>query len=89
MIKIYKNDGANAIFIENENGAQFYNSMQALQIDPATNKVSIYDNVKDQYLVYEEVFSEFVDGNGNQWGVDATATINALNTIFTNTGTPT
>ena len=89
MIKIYKNNGANAIFIEDDNGAQFFNSIQAVILDPASTKVSIYDNVKDLYLVYEEEYTLFVNENGTQWGTDAQTTANALNTIFTNSGTPT
>jgi len=89
MIKIYKNEGANAIFIQDDNGAQFLNSLTALTQDPATNTVSIYDNVKDLYLVFEEDYSEFVDENDQVWGVDSTGVINALNTIFNNAGTPT
>ena len=42
-IKIYKNQGANAIFIEDDNGAQFFNSIQAVILDPLSTKVSIYD----------------------------------------------
>ncbi len=88
-IKIYKNQGANAIFIEDDNGAQFINSIQAVILDPLSAKVSIYDNVKDLYLVYEEDYTLFVDENGAQWGTDAVDTCNALNAIFTNSGTPT
>lgn len=89
MIKIYKNQGANAIFIEDDNGAQFFNSIQATISDPTSTKVSIYDNVKDLYLVYEEEYTLFVNENGAQWGTDASSTCNALNAIFTNSGTPT
>ena len=89
MIKIYKNNGANAIFIEDDNGAQFFNSIQAVILDPASTKVSVYDNVKDLYLVYEEEYTLFVNENGAQWGTDAQTTANALNAIFTNSGTPT
>jgi len=89
MIKIYKNNGANAIFIEDDNGAQFFNSIQAVILDPNSTKVSVYDNVKDLYLVYEEEYTLFVNENGVQWGTDAQTTANALNAIFTNSGTPT
>ncbi|MCP4705123.1 MAG: LamG domain-containing protein [candidate division Zixibacteria bacterium] len=90
MIKIYKNEGAGAIFIEDDNGAQFFNSIQAVRLDPTNStNVSIYDNVKDLYLIYEEDYTFFVDENGAQWGTDAQTTENALNTIFTNSGSPT
>ena len=89
MIKIYKNNGANAIFMEDDNGAQFLNSIQAVILDPLSTKVSIYDNVKDIYLVWEEDHTEFVDENGLSWGSDAQSTCNAMNSIFMNSGTPT
>lgn len=89
MIKIYKNNSANAIFIEDDNGAQFINSIQAVVLEPNSTKLSIYDNVKDIYLVYEEDHSEFVNENGSQWGADAQSTCNAMNAIFMNSGTPT
>ena len=89
MIKIYKNDSANAIFIEDDNGAQFINSIQAVVLDPNSTKLSIYDNVKGIYLVYEEEHSEFINENGVQWGSDAQSTSNSLNATFMNSGTPT
>jgi len=89
MIKIYKNDAANAIFVEDDNGAQFINSIQAVVLDPNASTLSIYDIVKDIYLVFEEEYTEFVDENGLAWGTDASSTANALNAIFTNSGTPT
>lgn len=89
MIKIYKNNGANAIFMEDDNGAQFLNSIHSVILDPLSTKVSIYDNVKDIYLVWEEEHTEFVDENGIAWGADAQSTCNAMNAIFMNSGTPT
>lgn len=89
MIKIYKNDAANAIFLEDDNGAQFINSIQAVVLDPNATTLSIYDIVKNLYLVFEEEYTEFVDENGLAWGTDASSTANALNAIFTNSGTPT
>ena len=90
MIKIYKNEGAGAIFIEDDNGAQFFNSIQAIRLDPTNSTtLSIYDNVKDLYLIYEEDYTFFVDENSQPWGTDAQTTENALNAIFTNSGSPT
>lgn len=89
MIKIYKNLAANAIFIEDANGAQFLNSIQATTDDPTSTKMNIFDSVEQIYLVYQEEFTEFVNENGEQWGVDANATINALNATFQSAGTPT
>lgn len=87
-IKIYENTDSNAIFIEDDNGAQFYNSIQAVILDPLSDNVSIYDNVKDLYLVYEENYTLFVNENSLQWGVDAQTTANALNAIFMHSGSP-
>lgn len=89
MIKIYKDLAANAVFIEDPNGAQFLNSIQATSDDPTSTKMNIFDSVEQIYLVYQEEFTEFVNENGVQWGADANATINALNTTFQNSGTPT
>ena len=89
MIKIYKNLAANAIFIEDPNGAQFLNSIQATTDDPTSTKMNIFDSVEQIYLVYQEEFTEFVNENGEQWGADANATINALNATFQSAGTPT
>ena len=89
MIKIYKDLAANAIFIEDPNGAQFLNSIQATTDDPTSTKMNIFDSVEQIYLVYQEEYTEFVNENGVQWGADANATINALNAIFQSSGTPT
>ena len=89
MIKIYKDLAANAIFIEDPNGAQFLNSIQATTDDPTSTKMNIFDSVEQIYLVYQEEYTEFVNENGVQWGVDANATINALNAIFQSSGTST
>ena len=89
MITIYKNLAANAIFIEDANGSQFINSIQATTDDPTSTKMNIFDLVEQIYLVYQEEFTEFLNENGQQWGPDANETINALNAIFQNSGTPT
>ncbi len=89
MIKIYKNIAANSIFIEDSNGAQFLNSIQATILNPGDTKVNLFDNVQQQYLVYQEDYTEFVDEIGNQWGTDALDVVNSLNAILQQSGTPT
>ena len=60
MIKIYKDDAANAIFIEDANGPQFLNSLQAI-VDGSD--VNIRELSKDIDLVTGEGYAEFVDEN--------------------------
>ena len=86
MIKIYKDSAANAIFIEDANGVQFINSLQAT----AENGVcSIHDLARDIDIVTDEPYDDFVDENDNTYGNDATEVCNALNAIFQSSGTQT
>ena len=85
MIVIYKDTSANAIFIEDANGVQFLNSLQA--VDWGT--VSIHDLARNIDIVTNAPYSEFVDNNGNSYGNDSTEVCNALNSIFQSSGTPT
>ena len=86
MIIIYKDSSANAIFIEDSNGVQFLNSLQAT-VDNGT--CSIHDLARDIDIVTGEPFDQFVDDNGNTYGNNATDVCNALNAIFATSGTPT
>ena len=89
MIKIYRDLDANAIFIEDANGAQFLNSLQATQDDPSSDLISVRDIVKDIEIVSETNFADFVDKNDNTYGNTALDTCNALNAIFQASGTST
>ena len=84
-ITIYKDSAANAIFIEDANGVQFLNSLQATVTNGACN---IHDIARDINIVTEVVFSDFVDENGASYGVDSTEVCNALNALFSSSGTP-
>lgn len=85
-IKIYKDIAANAIFIEDANGAQFVNSLQAtVPID----KVTITDLARQIEIVSGVDHTEFISENGIQYPGDATAVCNILNAIFSSSGTPT
>lgn len=85
-VTIYRDDEANAIFIEDANGVQFLNSLQATEDG---SNVSIRDTARDIDITTGILFSEYKDKSDTQYGTDATTTCNALNTIFTGSGTPT
>ena len=85
-IKLYKDDSANAVFIEDANGVQFLNSLQATVTNGACN---IRDLAKEVEIVTAVDFNEFVDQNDNTYGADATEVCNALNALFSSSGTPT
>lgn len=86
MITIYRDNAANAIFIEDANGVQFLNSLQATV---ENGFCSIHDLARDIDLVSNAAFSEYVDENGNGYGNNSTEVCNALNAIFQSSGTPT
>ena len=86
MIKIYKDSAANAIFIEDANGVQFINSLQAT-ID--NGACSVHDLARDIDIVTNEPFDQFEDENGGSYGNNATEVCDALNAIFQSSGTPT
>jgi hypothetical protein len=83
MTTIYRDNQANAIFIEDANGAQFLNSLQAT-VD--NNLVSVTDTAKNFDLVSGLDHSEIVDENGNEYGATAIEACNALNAIFQTSG---
>lgn len=86
MIKIYKDSEANAIFIEDANGVQFINSLQAT----AENGVcSIRDLARAIDIVTDEPYEDFVDENDNTYGNSAVEVCDALNAIFQSSGTST
>ena len=85
-IKIYKDSSANAIFIEDANGVQFLNSLQA---SISGTDCNITDLAKNIELVSDSVYTEFIDENNDPYGNDSTEVCNALNAIFQASGTPT
>ena len=86
MVKIYKDSAANAIFIEDANGVQFINSLQATI---ENGSCSIHDLARDIDIVTDEPFDSFEDENGGSYGNNATEVCDALNAIFQSSGTPT
>ena len=88
-IKIYKDQNAGAVFIENANGVQFLNALQATMDDPADVKVNIHDLSKDVDIFTQVPFADFVDQSGSAYGSNATDTVNALNAEFSASGSST
>tara|TARA_R110002020_G_scaffold334555_4_gene549823 strand:+ start:221 stop:1543 length:1323 start_codon:yes stop_codon:yes gene_type:complete len=93
-VTVYKDSNANAIFIEDANGVQFINSLQATV--PSTT-VTITDLAKNIEIVSNQDHADFVDENGTTYeqisinsGGSGTATevCNLLNSIFQSSGTP-
>ncbi len=80
---IYRDNEANAIFIEDANGAQFLNSLHAT-VD--NNLVSITDTAKNFDLVSSLDHNDIVDQNGDVYGATATEACDALNVIFQTSG---
>lgn len=96
QVTIYKNDPANSIFIEDSNGAQFVNSLQAT--NPSGDLISILDLARSIEIVSNYDFTDFVDNNGvtyEQLAINAggsgtvSEVVNLLNTVFSSAGTPT
>lgn len=87
-VKIYRDDDARSIFIENENGARFLNSLHAVINPDDATKVDVNDQVEDVIIVYSTGYADFVDFSDTSYGADATEVVNELNNIFNLTGTP-
>lgn len=94
QVKVYKDSAANAIFIEDANGVQFINSLQAT-INSLL--VSVHDLAKDIDIVTGKSHSDFIDKDGvtyeqisinNGGGGTPTEVCNLLNAIFQSSGTP-
>ncbi len=88
-IKIYKDQNAGAVFIENANGVQFLNSLQATMDDPADVKINITNLSKSVQIFTQVPFEDFVDEGGASYGVTATDVCNALNAEFSASGSST
>ena len=86
-IKRYKDQAANSIFIEDSNGAQFVNSLQATI--PNVQDITIRDLAKQIDIVSNEDHTAFIDENDNPYTGTPTEVCNQLNAIFQSSGTPT
>jgi hypothetical protein len=86
MIVIYRDNNANAIFIQDSNGVQFLNNLHAYQTDPASTVLNIEDISREIDIMTDIEYTEFEDDSGAAWGTDATDTANNLNAIFQTSG---
>jgi len=86
-IKIFKDSEANSIFIEDANGSQFLNSLQAFV--NGNDLVFITDLAKQFNIVSNAVHTDFIDENDNSYLGTSTDVCNELNAIFASSGTAT
>lgn len=82
-LKIYRDNEANAIFIEDANGVQFLNS---LHTTVENGFCSISDLAREIEIVSNLDYDQFVDENDNTYGNNATEVCDALNAIFQASG---
>ena len=82
-ITIYKDSNANAIFIEDANGAQFLNALQATV---SNGYCSVQDLARGFEIISDADYADFIDENGQAWGDSAINVCNALNAIFVSSG---
>lgn len=82
-LKIYRDNEANAIFIEDANGVQFLNS---LHTTVENGFCSISDLAREIEIVSNLDYDQFFDENDNTYGNNATEVCDALNAIFQASG---
>lgn len=87
-VKIYRDDAANAVFVEDNNGAQFLNNLQAVTDSPSDAVFRIRDRSRDNLLLSNLGASDIVDENDQVYGADVQSVVNSLNTVFSVSGTP-
>jgi len=85
MIKIYKDVAANAIFIEDPNGAQFMNTLHAT-VD-VVDTISVTDQAKGFEILTAIPHTDIADQNGNPYPGTAVQVCDALNALFALSGT--
>ena len=83
-IKIYKDAQANAIFLEDSNGAQFINAICAREVG---GNVCILSKSRDIDLISNAPHTSFIDSNDVPYAGDVTAVVNTLNILFSDEGT--
>ncbi len=81
---IYRDTQANAVFIQDSNGAQFLNSLHAL--DESDDFLTIVDLSKSIEIITYIHYTDIINENGFNYGIDGPTTVNALNTIFQASG---
>lgn len=82
-LKIYRDNAANAIFVEDANGVQFLNS---LHTTVENGFCSISDLAREIEIVSNLEYDQFIDENDNTYGNNATEVCDALNAVFQTSG---
>jgi len=85
-VTVYKDQDANAVFIENSNGVQFLNSLQATMNGPSDVVINVQDLSKGIQIFSDVPFADFVDQSGSAYGSTALEVCNALNAEFSSAG---
>lgn len=85
-LTIYRDNAANAIFVEDNNGAQFLNNLQAVMDDPTDTVLHLRDKSRDNFMIYAIPHADIVDQLGNTYGADPVSVCNALNALFSVSG---
>ena len=86
MIVIYRDNNANAIFIQDSNGVQFLNNINAYQPDPLLTIINIEDLSREIDIMTGIEYTEFEDDAGVAWGTDGADCCNNLNAAFQTSG---
>ena len=81
-IKIYRDEIANSIFIQDSNGGQFINSLTATFLG---NLITVSDTSRSIEIISSVLFSDFIDENNNPYGATALDVSIALNSVFNST----
>lgn len=87
-VKIYRDDAASAIFVEDNNGAQFLNNLQAVTDNPSDTVFRIRDKSRDNLLLANLQANDVVDDSDQVYGADVQSVVNALNALFSVAGDP-
>ncbi len=87
-VTIYRDDAASAIFVEDNNGAQFLNNLHAVTDDPTDTVFKIRDKSRDNLMLSNLSATDVVNENGDIYGADVQTVVNALNTLFSASGDP-
>ena len=86
--RIFRNDDANCVFIENTNGPQFFDAIQAVLVNPTDTVISLVDLSRTIDIVTAVPYGDFLDSTGTPWGTTAVEAVDAMNAVFGSSGTP-
>jgi hypothetical protein len=88
-VKIYQNSSQTAVFVEDNNGAQFMENLKAVMDSEYATDFRIQDISRNNLLFTNLQASDVVDENDQVYGATVSAVVNELNNnIFASSGTP-